>query len=344
MLDDHRYSLNRIVAYAHRDPQSPAEVYGPGGPERTYGVVVEIHEVGGTSPRWEYTIANSFTQEERRLTEDEIFHGADQPYLDLHRRDGIPWQRVPPESARDNADSRFWAHTLRQFVRAGIPRIVEREKLEEHERVHGRDLDLQPGDYVRVRGDLRPDKASVHNLYAKVLSASDADIRSVGVPPGTHGLAPGSHKIRHSYHVLLDDGQETDVYDIEVKTVYTKRGRLLVVNWRAASYLAEAFGDDPPYDLQFDYIAHHIFSRAELRGLSSGELAEVLARLLYVKGLLTRDELEHKADALAASTTEFLTDQILELSRFDVSSNRRLTDDEIERFHRDSLRLRDMLE
>jgi hypothetical protein len=67
MFDDHKYSLNRIVAYAHRDPEQSGEVYGPGGPERTYGVVIEVHRVRGEQQRWEYSVANSFTGEERRL-------------------------------------------------------------------------------------------------------------------------------------------------------------------------------------------------------------------------------------------------------------------------------------
>ena len=344
MLDDHKYSLNRNVAYAHRDPEQPGEVYGPGGPERTYGVVIEIHKVRGRQAHWEYTVANSFTGEERRLTEDEIFHGADQAYLDLHRRDGIRWQGKPPEIARGNAESRFWKHTLRQFVRTGIPKIMERERHEEAERLHGPKLDLGRGDYVRIRGDLRAEMSSFHNLYAKVLSVSPADVRYVDIPPKEQGLPSRRHRVLRSYRVLLDNGEEADVYDVEIKTVYTRRSRSVVVNWRAASFLAQAFGDDPPYDLQLDYMTRHVFSRAELAGMSVVGLADTLARLLYVKGLLVRDELDQKAEALADSTPEFLTDQILDISRFDVSTNRRLTDEEIEHFHSDSSRLRKMLE
>ena len=50
MLDDHKYSLRRIVAYAHRDPEQPGAMYGPGGPERTYGIVTEVHRVEGEDP------------------------------------------------------------------------------------------------------------------------------------------------------------------------------------------------------------------------------------------------------------------------------------------------------
>ena len=344
MLDDHKYSLNRVVAYAHRDPEHPGVVYGPGGPERTYGVVIEVHRVEGESPGWEYAIANSFTAERRRVTEDEIFHGADQAYLDLYRRESIPWLRNPPDSAKNNIESRFWKHTLRQFVHTAIPKIVEREKIEESERVRGRNLDLGPGDYIRVRGDLRAEFEPHHNLYAKVLSVREADLRHMQIPRGKQGLARGRHKVLLAYRVLLDNGAEADIYDVEVKTVYTKRGRSIVLNWRAASFLAEAFGDSPPYDVRLEYLAGHVFSRAELEGVPVEGLADLLAQLLYVKGLLVREELPEKAESLAGSPPEFLVDQILDISRFDMSENRRLTDTEIERFHSDSSRLREMLE
>lgn len=343
MLDDHKYSLRRIVAYAHRDPEHPGAMYGSGGPERTYGIVTEVHRAEGDDPHWEYTLANTLTGEVRRVTEDEIFHGADQSYLDLRRRDGIPWLHQPPEAARNNEQSGFWKHTLHHFVRTAIPQIQERERQEERERVHGRDLGLATGDYVKIRGDLRPEMEPHHNLYARVISVSPSDIKHMEIPREQPDASPRKHKVLLSYHVLLEDRQETSVFDVEIKTVYTKQGRTVILNWRAAAFLAETFGDDPPYDLQFDYLNGHVFSRAEIEGMSANDLADLLARLIYVKGLLVWEELPQKAEALARSTPGFLVDQILEFSRFDMSKNRRLTQEEIERIHSDAARLSNLL-
>jgi len=344
MLDDHKYSLRRIVAYAHRDPEHPGAMYGPGGAERTYGIVTEVHRVEGDDPHWEYTLANTLTGETRRVTEDEVFHGADQSYLDLRRRDGIPWLHQPPEAARNNEQSGFWKHTLDQFVRTAIPQIQERERHEERERVRGRDLGLAPGDYVRIRGDLRPEMAPHHNLYAKVISVSPAHIQHMEIPCAQHGASSSRYKVLFSYRVLLENGEETDAFDVEIKTVYTKQGRTVILNWRAATFLAETFGDDPPYELQFDYLNGHVFSRAEIENMSPSDLADLLARLLYVKGLLVWEELPQKAEALAKSATEFLVDQVLEMSRFDMSKNRRLTEEEIGSFHSDAARLSDLFD
>ena len=344
MLDDHKYSLNRIVAYAHQDPAHPPAVYGPGGPQRTYGLVTEVHRVEDDNPHWEYTVRNSFTGETCRAAEEEIFHGADRSYLDLYRRETVPWSQRPPEAARNNLGSGFWKHTLRQFVRTAIPRILQREQDEEKARTQGRSFDLGPGDYVKIRGDLRPEMETHHNLYAKVLSVSTADLEHMDIPRGRQGIGAGRHRVLLSYRVLLDSGAEADVYDVEIKTVYTTHGRTIILNWRAAAFLAEAFGDDPPYDLQLEYLNGHVFSRAELKDMSVDDLAGLLSRLIYVKGLATSEELAQKADALSKSPSEYLVDQILEISRFDMSKNRPMTRAEIEQFRSEDEQLRGLFE
>ena len=335
-MDDHKYSLNRVVAYPHDDPERPDAVYGPGGPGRTYGKVVKVHRTEGDSPHWEYTVENSFTGEVRLLAEDRIYHGANRGYLDLHRRDGIPWLKGPPESARNDAENEFWKHTLREFVRTAIPGIIEREQDEEKVRSEGRNLNLGPGDYFRIQS-LRPETEHCHNLYAKVLSVSAADRESMDI-------GQRKHLVLLSYHVQADDGQEADVYDVEIKTVYTTLGRTVIQNWRAATFLADAFGDDPPYNLQLEFLNGHVFNRAELADLPSDDLADLLTRLLYVKGLILWDELGEKAERLAKSPAEYLVDQILDISRFDMKNNRPLTLSEIERFRSQDARLRDLLE
>ena len=332
MLDDHQYSLNRIVAYNHREPGNPIAVYGPGGPERTYGLITEVSLVGEEPPHWEYMIKNTFTGEESRVREEDIFHGANQGYLDIHRRDGIYWFQQPPTSARSNSESKFWKRTVRQFVRTSIPSIREREEEEERARDDGRSLPLGPGDYIKVRGDLRRDVERHHNMYAKVLSVSPADIEHMVIPRGKQGIASGKHKVLLSYRVLLDDGTEADIYDVEVKAFYTTHGRTIILNWKATTFLAEAFGDDLPYDLQLEYLNGHVFSRPELADMSSDDLGDLLSRLLYVKGLITSDELVKKAELFSKSPHEYLVDQVLSVSRFDMKKNRSMTSDEIAEF------------
>ena len=335
-MDDHKYSLNRVVAYPHDDPEHPDAVYGPGGPGRTYGKVVEVHRTEGDRPHWEYTVRNSFTGEVRLLSEDRIYHGANRGYLDIHRRDGIPWLHGPPESAKNDTENHFWKRTLREFVRTAIPGIIEHEQDEEKARSEGRNLNLGPGDYVRVQS-LRPETEPCHNLYAKVLTVSAADREFMDI-------GPRKHKVLLSYRVRVDNGLEADVYDLEIKTVYTTLGRTVIQNWRAATFLADAFGDDPPYDVQLEYLNGHVFTRAELADMPADDLADLLTRLLYVKGLILLDELAEKAERLAKSPAEYLVDQILDISRFDMKANRPLTPAEIERFRSEDARLKGLLE
>lgn len=344
MLDDHKYSLKRIVVYRHAGPASEDVVYGPGGPGRTYGRVAEIHLIEGDDPQWEYTVINSFTGELCRIPETDILHGADQAYLDLYRRESIPWVQGPPQSAQGDVGSRYWAVTLKQFVRTAIPQIIERERDEQLERVHGRNLSLGVGDYVRVRGDLRPAIPKWHNLYAKVLGIRPSDIQAMEIEPGRQGPTPGWHKVVLRYLVLLDSGEEVEVYDVEIKTVYTKQGRNVVLNWRAAAFLAEAFGDEPPYDLQAEFLQGHVFTRAELESLEPREMAELLARMLYAKGILALEELAERSVTLSSSRTEYLVDQILDISRFDMSTNRPRTPSEIARIQSEDARLKGMFE
>ena len=342
MLDDHKYSVRRIVAYSHANPQHPAEVYGPGGPERTYGVVTKVHLVQEPA-QWEYTVRNLFTQEECRVPEGKILHGADRGYLDLHRRDDIRWSHGLPEAALEDPKSSFWRNSLRQFVRTAIPRIRKSEQEEEKARAEGRRLNLEPGDYIRVRGNLRPEMEPYHNLYAKILSVSPADREYMDIPRERQDMPAGRHRTLSSYHVLLDTGDETDIYDVEVKTIYTTRGRTVILNWRAATFLAEAFGDDPPYDLQLEYLNGHVFSRTELADMSTDDLADLLARLLYAKGLITWGELSEKMERFSKSPSEYLVDQILAHSRFDMQRNRPLTDTEIHQSRSEDDRLRSLL-
>ena len=329
MVDDHKYSLGRTVAYRHPDPESAPDAYGPGGPERTSGVITGVELIEDDEPWWEYTIRNAFCDEVRRVRESDIFHGTDQGYLDLRRRDGIAWSAQPSQSG--------WQDALKQFIRDEIPKILQREEDDERARAEGRDLRLSAGDYIKVRGDLRAESAPIHNLYARVQSVSSPDRETLTLPGGPH-------KLRAAYHVLLEDGSEADIYDVEVKVAYTTHGRSTVLNWRAATFLAEAFGDDPPYDLQLDYLNTHVFTREELEGLSAHELADLLAGILYVKGQIMWEELSAKQESLAGSPETYLRDQILANSRFDMAQNRQLTPEEIAQVRDRGRRLRELIE
>lgn len=342
MLDDHKFSLRRRVAYAHPNPGMPDDSYGPGGPGRTYGEVTEVHLLEEEAPHWEYTIVNSFTKETCRVMEDEVFHGANLRYLDLHRRDGIHWSSAPPSVG--DREEEFWRGSLKDFVRTSIPKIREQEIGQEEERAKGRDLPLEEGDYIKVRGDLRPEMEQHHNLYAKIISVSPAGIESFDIPTGKHGLPVGEHKVLRSYRIRLDNGEETDAYDIEVKAVYTTNGRSVILNWRAATFLAEAFGDDPPYEVHLEFLNGHIFARSELAGVSTPDMGELLARLLYAKGLITREELQDKIEVFVNAPAEFLVDQILAISRFDMEKNRAFAHSEIEQRRADDLRLKELFQ
>ncbi|MHB0999499.1 MAG: hypothetical protein ACYC27_09655 [Armatimonadota bacterium] len=342
-MDDYKYSIERLVVYTHENPEHANTAYGPGGPERSYGIVMDVHMIDGDQPHWEYTIRNQFTEEERRVNEEIVYHGADCGYLDINRHDGIVWTSPLPQSARDDAESSYWKRTLEQFVKTDIPRIREREIEDERSKVEGRQLDLESGDYIKIRGDLRYGMDSCHNLYAKILSVSNSDFDYFDIPEERKGISSGKHRVLRSYHVRLENGTETDIYDIEIKAFYTTNGRNVVLNWRAATFLAEVLGDDPPYELQLEYLCSHIFSRVELGDISQEDLGNLLAYLLYSKGLIVYEDIASKSDQLTKSPRAYLVDQILAISRFDMKLNRSMTGDEIEYRRLQDDRLRDLL-
>lgn len=342
-MDDYKYSLKRRVAYSHSNPGYPSEAYGSRGPERTTGVVTEVHLVEDRCPHWEYTVTNVLTGESCRVPEEAIYHGANLGYLDLYRRDDIRWSSAPPEEARVDHENNFWKTTLQEFVRTAVPQIREQEINEELQRTQGRRLPLDAGDYIKISGELRPEMEQYHNLYAKILSAAPSDIPSIHVTPSRPGLHAGDHKVLKSYRVLLDNGEEACIYDAEVKAAYTTHGRTVILNWRAATFLAEAFGDDAPYEVHVEYLNGHIFSRSELEGISPEDQGELLARLLYAKGLILLEELPAKITSLRTAPAEYLVDQILSISRFDMSKNEFVSSTEIAERRSEDARLRDLL-
>jgi len=145
------------------------------------------------------------------------------------------------------------------------------------------------------------------------------------------------------YHVLTSEGVESDIYDAEVKVFYTAHSRKTILNWRAATLLAETFGDEAPYRIEYDYLAEHIFTREELKSRSREELAQLLGGLLYVKGKIGYRDYQRRSQLFAATPKAHLIDNILEASRFDARRNRVLTPEEIVSRKRDYYRLRKLL-
>jgi len=345
MVDDHKYSIRRIVAYRHPHPEYDSSSYGPLGPDRTYGLILDVRLAGKDEPQWEYSIKNTFTGEVCTVPESEIFHGADREYLDLYRRESIFRSRESPtHHPSEEARHKYWRRALRHFLKTGIPKLRMREESEDRAREQGRDLQLDYGDYVRVRGDLRPEVEKYHGLYGKILSVSPSTVQFLEIGTGKAGLAPGRYRILNTYHIRLDTGEEADFYDVEIKTVYTTHGRRDILNWRAACFLAEAFGDELPYQPELEFLSGHIFTRSELEEKTNEELAELLIKMLFVKGQATIEELNEKRDFLERSPRTYLVDQILAVSRFDMSKNRPLTDDEIQATLLAEARLKDLLQ
>ncbi|MCX8053725.1 MAG: hypothetical protein N3B12_07945, partial [Armatimonadetes bacterium] len=195
---------------------------------------------------------------------------------------------------------------------------------------------------IRVRGDLRRESDPLHNHYAKILSVEPADIAGIENPFAKPGQ-PRIYRTLKKYKVLSSEGIEADIYDVEVKLFYTAHGRKTVLNWRAATLLAEAFGDDPPYNVEYDYLSEHIFTREELKPMKRSELANLLASALYVKGKLGWRDYQRRGQLFAGIPKSHLIDQILEISRFDARRNRSMSREEIAARRRASLKLERLL-
>jgi hypothetical protein len=225
---------------------------------------------------------------------------------------------------------------LSTFLRTTIREFIRREESEDQARREGRDLPIKSGDYIRVRGNLRPEIEACHNHYAKVLEVSDPDIAAIESEDDLYAVC-------HRYVICLDDGSEHVIYDPEVKLYYTAGGRATVLNWRAATFLAEAFHDDPPYSVEYSYLEDHVFTRDELDTLSLEDLGNLLTALLYVKGRMGLRDLERADQHLEGVPKEHLIDNVLAISRFDMRKNRSLTAGEIESKRKELFKFRRLI-
>lgn len=329
MLDDYKYSIGRLVVYKHSEPKLPRQSYGHYGHERTVGEILSVEATPEPEPCWVYTIRNARNQEITRVPEDQIKFATTV---------GRQWRRDSQEVAsklEDGTLAEMIAKALSSPDRASLLRstlrdLIYREETAAKASRDGANLPIYPGDYVRVRGDLRKETEPLHNHYAKVLSVEATDIAGIENPQAKPGQ-PRLYRTLKKYRVLSSEGVEAEIYDAEIKLFYTANGRRTVLNWRAATLLAEVFGDEPPYKLEFDYLADHVFTREELAPKKRTELAQILASLLYVKGKLGWRDYQRRNQFFAGTPKSHILDSILEASRFDALHNRLMTGEEIAR-------------
>jgi hypothetical protein len=331
VVDDYKYSVGRIVVYRHPNPERESTDYGPYGPDRTLGVVRSVEL--GVAPEhvWIYDIENIRTTETAAVPEPEVFFAIFGK--DINRKMET---KIDAEQLAEDLTEALSEPAFPHYLSVNVRELLHREELEDRARRHGRDLPIAAGDYIRVRGDLRPEMELHHNHYAKVLEVIDPDIGAIESGSGTHA-------VRLGYRVLLDDGSEATIYDPEVKLHYTSNGRSTILNWRAATFLSESFHDAPPYRVDYSYLEDHVFSRDELEAMSEKDLADLFAEILYVKGRMGLRDLEAAQRQLMSIPKQHLVDGVLAASRFDMRKNRILTPDEVGNKRKDAYKLRRML-
>jgi hypothetical protein len=339
MLDDYKYSIGRLVVYRHLNPKLPRQSYGHYGSEKTIGEVLSVDTLPAPEPHWVYTIQNARNGEVSRVRESEILFAtgtASKPTL-----------RAVERKAEDGALAEMIARALSNPERGSLLRstlrdLIRREESEAKARTHGPNLPIGPGDYIRVRGDLRPDTQALHNHYAKVLLVEDSDIAGIENSSPRPGQPTILRTLRR-YEIVSSEGERASIYDAEVKLFYTANSRATILNWRAATLLAEAFGDAPPYNVEYEFLSDHVFTREEIRRKPRAELTQLLASLLYVKGRMGWRDYQRRNAFFAGTPKSHLIDSILLVSRFDSRRNRAMTSEEIVRRRQEPFKLRRLL-
>lgn len=332
MIDDYKYSIGRTVVYKHANPGRSDVDYGHYGHVRTVGVVRAVEAVQAPDHTWLYIVENLRTGEITKVLESEIRFATRGKRERSGGDTGVDAAKLAETIAQSDPEE----SALPVYLRMIINDFVRREESESLARREGRQLPVEAGDYIRVRGDLRSELEHYHNHYAKVLEVSEPEIAAIEAKIGVHG-------VRRSYRVLLDDGSEHVIYDPEIKLYYTADGRKTILNWKAATFLAESFRDDPPYSVEYSYLEDHVFSRKELESMSHDDLADLFAAMLYVKGRIGLRDLKIKDQTIGQLPKDHLVDNILAISRFDMRRNRSLTPSEIERKKKDAFKLRRLL-
>lgn len=339
MLDDYKYSIGRLVVYRHPDPRLPRQSYGQHGSERTMGEVIEVDLVPKPQPHWVYAIHNVRNGEVVRVEESEISFATTAGKKSSRKAA----ERKAEDGALAEAIARALSNPDRSsLLRSTLGDMLTREELEARAHVEGPKLPLGVGDYIRVRGDLRREMESLHNHYAKVLAVHDTDIAGIENPWPKPGQPTMFRTIR-KFDVVSSEGVKAEIYDAEVKLFYTANSRSTILNWRAATLLAEAFGDQPPYKLEYEYLSDHVFTREEIRRKTRAELIQLLGSLLYVKGRMGWRDYQRRTAFFAGTPKGHLVDSILQASRFDARRNRDMTSEEIVRHQQQAYKLRRLL-
>jgi len=339
MLDDYKYSIGRLVVYRHHDPKLPRQSHGRQDSDRTVGEVLEVEIVPRPEPHWVYTILDVRNGEVNRVEESSVVFatsvGKKLPRKTIEHRaeDGALAEMIAKALSNPDRGS---------ILRATLKDMLLKEELETNAHIEGPNLPLRPGDYIRVRGDLRHETEALHNHYAKVLSVEDADIAGIENPSAKPGQ-PTIFRTLKKYNVVSSEGVRAVIYDAEVKLFYTANGRATILNWRAATLLAEAFDDQAPYNLEYEFLSDHVFTRDEFRKKTRSELVQLLASLLYVKGRMGWRDYQRRSAFFAGTPKSHLIDSILQASRFDAKKNRAMTSEEITRFQQQAFKLRRLL-
>lgn len=339
MLDDYKYSIGRLVVYKHLDPKLPRQSYGHHGSDKTVGEVIEVDMVPAPEPHWVYTIQNVRNGEISNVPEDRILFPTS--------TGRVTSRRIEERRIEDGVLAEMIAKALSNPDRGSILRstlrdLLYKEELETRAHTEGANLPIHQGDYIRVRGDLRKETEILHNHYAKVLGVTESDIAGIENPSAKPGQ-PTMYKTLYKYRVISSEGIEAEIYDTEVKLFYTANGRKTILNWRAATLLAETFNDAPPYKLEYEYLSDHIFTREELKPKKRSELAQILASILYVKGRMGWRDYQRRNAFFAGTPKSHLIDSILQASRFDSRRNRTMTQDEIVQRQQKGYKLRRLL-
>jgi len=340
MLDDYKFSPGRMVVYDHPEPKLPRQSYGQFGHTKTVGEVTRIDISPSPEPHWEYTLRNIRNGETARVTESRILFATDFG----NRKQG----RGSADDRPDRAQlTELIARVLNvpaqeSLLRSALKDMLSSEKQSNRRATEGAESPYEVGDYIRIKGDLRAESSHIHNHYAKILSVEPSDIAGIENPNPNPGQ-PTMFRTRRRYTVYTSEDITAEIYDVEVKVFYTAKGRKVILNWRAATLLAETFHDDAPYNLEFEYLVDHVYTRDELVSQRKSQLIHLLGGLLYVKGKMGWREFQRKNQIFSGTPKTHLIDKILEVSRFDSRHNRGMTHEEITDSRKQAFKLRRLL-
>lgn len=342
MLDDYKYSIGRLVVYEHTEPKLPRQSYGSYGHARTVGEIIAVDMDPNPEPHWIYQLRNSRNSEITRVPEEQIKFATSigkqnkktpRRYVERRIEDGVLAEMIAKALSNPGRES---------LLRSALQDILHKEEIFEKVSREGANLPVFPGDYIRIRGDLRAELEQYHSHYAKILSVEPSDIAGIENPDAQPGQ-PRIYRTLKKYKVITSEKVEAIIYDAEIKIFYTANSRKTILNWRAATLLAETFKDDPPYKLEYEYLSDHVFTREELKGKKRAELSEMLASMMYVKGRIGLRDYQRRNQLFTATPKTHLIDNILEVSRFDYRKNRNMTQEEIVHKQQDCYKLRRLL-